>query len=356
VTDNRVASHDRASCHLCESVPAQAHRRHWKHEPKAGTWHVIADGPDLTGRLPRQAHFVTILSYEPSPDGSPVHYRGPLYGECDAEDPAQAFADLRRCIELLHTEYDCSLDAIHVWHSGRRGPHWTIPSVVIGAEAGHPLLPRVYAVMVGQLFPPQVAPTLDRSVYSMGKGRMWRLPNRLRSDNGRYKVPLAIEEVLHKSYAELATLTARPRKGNFWPAEDELAPCRGLVQIYQETAGAIERATFAQPRPHGDESLPCGDVDLLLNRCAFIRHCRDDAATLSEPQWYAMISNIARCTNGPAAVHQLSTPYPGYTVEETDAKIDHALKDTGPHTCAVFKPWGFRGVPQEDVVSKPLSD
>jgi hypothetical protein len=44
-------------------------------------------------------------------------------------------------------------------------------------------------------------------------------------------------------------------------------------------------------------------------------------------------------------VHRLSAPYPGYTVEETEAKIDHALKDTGPHTCAWVQAEGFRGCP-----------
>ena len=113
-------------------------------------------------RLPRQSHFVTILSYRLARDGSPAMYSGPLYGECDTEDIECAFADLRRCIELLYAEHDRPPEAIRVWHSGHRGPHFTIPAVVIGAEAGHPCLPRIYAAMMQQLFPPQVAPTLDR--------------------------------------------------------------------------------------------------------------------------------------------------------------------------------------------------
>jgi putative DNA primase/helicase len=342
--DNRP-QHACASCHLCEAVPPDGFRRCWKREAKAGYWHTIADGPELMGRLPRQAHFLTMLASRPGPDDSPTHYRGPLYGEFDAEAPAQAFDDLRRCLELLHSEYDCPFEAIRAWHSGRRGPHWTIPPVVIGAEAGHPQLPRIYVAMVQRLFPSNVAPTVDRSVYSGGQGRMWRLPNRRRSDTGRYKVPLSIREVLHKPYADLEALTVRPRKGIFWPADDELAPCSALVQLYQETAAAIDHPTPTRTYPAQNGSSTGGDVEVLLSRCAFIRHCRDDASVLTEPEWYAMVSNVARCTDGPAAVHRLSAPYPDYSPQETEEKMAHALQAPGPHTCTFIQGFGFQGCP-----------
>jgi hypothetical protein len=344
MADNRPP-HECASCRLCEAVAPDLYRRCWKHEAKAGLWHVIADGPDLMARLPRQAHFVTVLAYQPAPDGFQACYRGPLYWEFDADDPAQALEDLQRCIELLHTVYGIPYEAIHVRNSGGRGYHVTLPAVVFGAEAGHPQLPRLYAAMIQTLFPSAIAPTLDRSIYSMGKGRMWRLPNRRRSDTGRYKVPVSIREVLHKPYAALEALTVRPRKGIFWPPEGELSPCPGLVQLYQETAAAIERTHVTEHPRHRDDSGSSGNVDVLLNRCAFIRHCRDDAVTLTEPEWYAMISNVGRCIDGQTFVHQLSAPYPGYSPKETDAKIAHALQDTGPHTCAFIRGLGFAGCP-----------
>src|SRR5687768_8349687 len=108
----RNLHHESASCRFCEEVPPDAYRRHWKHERKAGAWHVIADGPCLTARLPRRAHFATILSYRPALNGVPVYYRGALYWEFDAEDQAQALADIRCCVGLLHTQYDCPLEAL----------------------------------------------------------------------------------------------------------------------------------------------------------------------------------------------------------------------------------------------------
>ncbi|OPX86078.1 MAG: hypothetical protein A4E53_03284 [Pelotomaculum sp. PtaB.Bin104] len=75
----------------------------------------------------------------------------------------------------------------------------------------------------------------------------------------------------------------------------------------------------------------------IFEKCAFLRHCRDNAATLPEPSWYTMLSIVARTEEGPALCHELSRPYPGYSVSETDGKIRHALQDTGPVTCERIK-------------------
>lgn len=341
---HRSLPHDSLACPFCDNVPADAYRRHWKHEAKAGAWHAIADAPNLMARLPRQAHFLTVLAYRFGPEREP-HYQGPLYFEFDTANPADALTDLRRCLSIVEVEYGCPLEALHVWHSGGRGFHVTTPPIVIGAEAGHPSLPRVYEAMIHQLFPPTVASLLDRSVYSGGKGRMWRLPNRQRTDTQRYKVPLSMREVLHKPYADLDALSLHPREGIFWPADEDHSPCPGLVQLYAVTAAAIEQASSRHSTRGYVASGAGKDVDVLLSRCAFVRHCRDDAPTLSEPEWFAMVSNVSRCADGSAAVHRLSEPYPSYSPHETDAKIVHALQDTGPHTCAFIQAIGYQGCP-----------
>jgi len=59
-----------------------------------------------------------------------------------------------------------------------------------------------------------------------------------------------------------------------------------------------------------------------------------------------MISNLAPLDGGQEAIHAFSAPYPKYTSSETDAKIQHALKGPGPHTCAYIQQQiGFRGCP-----------
>lgn len=81
---------------------------------------------------------------------------------------------------------------------------------------------------------------------------------------------------------------------------------------------------------------------LVQERCAFIQHCRDDAATLSEQDWYAMIMNLAPFVGGTEAIHTLSQSYPGYTYQATQRKINHFLDSgTRPMTCKTIAEKGY---------------
>ena len=74
---------------------------------------------------------------------------------------------------------------------------------------------------------------------------------------------------------------------------------------------------------------------LVGQRCPFIQHCKKNAAALSEPDWYAMISNLAVFEGGVETIHALSKPYPKYSQSATNAKIAHFFASgTKPQTCA----------------------
>ncbi|OXS26519.1 MAG: hypothetical protein BI182_02075 [Acetobacterium sp. MES1] len=91
-------------------------------------------------------------------------------------------------------------------------------------------------------------------------------------------------------------------------------------------------------------SLPRGDFDLeqLLRGCDFIKYCQQQAATLPEPLWYPMITNLADIPGGEAAIHRLSAPHPGYSVAATTAKIEQYRRSgTGAFTCETILAWGF---------------
>jgi hypothetical protein len=76
-----------------------------------------------------------------------------------------------------------------------------------------------------------------------------------------------------------------------------------------------------------------GTSERVYDRCAFIRHCRDDAANLPEPEWFSAISNLALTADGDTAVHTISEPYGDYTFEETEAKRLRVVKTNKPQTC-----------------------
>jgi|GEM_PF-2284712 len=84
-------------------------------------------------------------------------------------------------------------------------------------------------------------------------------------------------------------------------------------------------------------------LSLVGKRCLFLQHCKDNAAALSEFDWYAMITNLAVFDGGDRAIHALSKAYPGYSRAETQDKIAHFLNSgTKPMTCAKITEGGFK--------------
>lgn len=77
--------------------------------------------------------------------------------------------------------------------------------------------------------------------------------------------------------------------------------------------------------------------------CEFIKHCKLDAATLSEHDWYAMITNLAPFEGGDKLIHELSKDYPSYSEAETQKKINHFLKSgTKPINCRTIAEKGYK--------------
>jgi putative DNA primase/helicase len=76
--------------------------------------------------------------------------------------------------------------------------------------------------------------------------------------------------------------------------------------------------------------------------CPFIRYCEKNAKTLSEPLWYAMITNLAVFEGGADMIHRLSSKYDKYTFEETQKKIVQFFHTkTKPMTCGKIAECGF---------------
>ena len=76
------------------------------------------------------------------------------------------------------------------------------------------------------------------------------------------------------------------------------------------------------------------DVEAMLSKCAFLRHCCDNATTLSEPEWFTMITVLAPIAGSDDLIHQLSSPYPRYNYKQTQQKIDQARRFGKSRSCA----------------------
>jgi len=91
-------------------------------------------------------------------------------------------------------------------------------------------------------------------------------------------------------------------------------------------------------RSNGQRSEPAGEygapppIGGILAGCAWCRERQGKAADDPEPIWYAMLGIVGRCEAGEDLAHEWSKTYGGYTWEETDKKLAHAL-EYGPRTC-----------------------
>lgn len=98
------------------------------------------------------------------------------------------------------------------------------------------------------------------------------------------------------------------------------------------------------------------DADRILAHCQQIARFRDMAATLPEPVWYAGLQCLHFCDGGDEKIHEWSKAHPGYTVQQTDAKI-RQIAELGPTTCATFEqrnPGGCDGCPHKGKITSPI--
>lgn len=75
----------------------------------------------------------------------------------------------------------------------------------------------------------------------------------------------------------------------------------------------------------------CGETP---TGCAQIRFAAENAATLEEPLWRAVLSIATRCEDGSVAIHKISKGHEGYDPAATEAK---AAETKGPYTCEWYK-------------------
>jgi len=73
--------------------------------------------------------------------------------------------------------------------------------------------------------------------------------------------------------------------------------------------------------------------ETIFRECAFMQNALSEPETLSEPEWYAALTITSRMSDAHKWSHKISEDHGAYDPDETDLKIDHALKSTGPRTC-----------------------
>lgn len=192
------------------------------------------------------------------------------------------------------------------------------------------------------------------TVQARARERGWNLDTT--SDLARVlRVPGTVNRKLPQEPVLVRVLEAHPdRRYNPSDFEPYLADTTPGVFVGSGNKSPSEKI----PESSADNDFLPARVEPILARCPWLKHCVDDATTLPEPEWYAMLGVVGRCENGEELAHRFSAPYPRYRPEETQAKLEHALKDAGPVTCErverEFGPWcrscAYRGKVKSPIV------
>lgn len=140
--------------------------------------------------------------------------------------------------------------------------------------------------------------------------------------------------------ADLCRLLRVPGTFN-WKVEGDIRPVTAeysthgyTLDDFQERTEGVE-ITAAETLIPSNRNFPPAKLNLILETCPWMAHCRDAAATLPEPEWYRMLTVVARCEDAEKWAHELSQGYPKYSRPETDRKLKHASsEEVAPVTCA----------------------
>lgn len=172
-------------------------------------------------------------------------------------------------------------------------------------------------------------------------------PDKAIFDHARIlRFPETDNKKIDKKTGELKVRRCVVRRSQLLPQPFDLEKVSGLPKY-----GPRDALTEEQTK-----RLRTNEGNTAFEECSFLKHVKEDAENLTEPEWYAAASIVARFKNGRDAFHELSKPHPGYRKEETDQKIDQALDNSGPRTCrSINNLWGqCTTCPHYQKISSPI--
>lgn len=164
----------------------------------------------------------------------------------------------------------------------------------------------------------------QRAIIGMGRDRGWKLDNT--ADLPRV---LRLPGTWNRKTGQPVPVTV--------PAEHVDLTARYSLDAIEAVLPPAETPQTARDQAEARDDVADADLSLIVGKCAWVRHCRDDAASLPEPEWYAALSVLVRCKDGARLAHAWSKAHPKYSQVETDAKLKQAMDKAGPRTCESIK-------------------
>lgn len=241
--------------------------RYYKGAERELRWKAIEVEREASRLASEDVMFATVLAVSEKPGkGEAVSenakYQGPFFVDIDSESIPSSIKTAKAVINKL-TLNGVHKDSICVWASGKKGFHITLPMGVFTEEAPVSKLPLIYKQMAiaMKLFDIE---DVDATVYSTGRGRMWRLENKLRPDNGKYKVRLTVDEVLDMTSDRYDEIISAPRDFNPKVRIERVSLLEALFKMCKGKADSMEKPKGIFIDPNLKEALegnlpPCAE-------------------------------------------------------------------------------------------------
>ena len=206
---------------------------------KGDAWRMYTPEQIASGDLPGKPTFQTVLLIDQDPEQvieneldplDNVHYLGPMYLDFDdKEDIDNVLEEVRAVLDFLIKKLDIPEEYIHCWLSGGKGVHITVPEVIFGLKKEQKFLPMIYKEIMLTIMSQsglESPCTMDESVYSCGRGRMWRTEGMPRPGSGTFKIGTTPAELRLMDADEYHSLvaSARPNIATPYPPKNVTFP------------------------------------------------------------------------------------------------------------------------------------
>jgi len=288
-----------------------------------GKWQLIPDTPEARiSAIDNGARHFSIYSFSADPDvEKEVTRYGDLVIDFDSHvNPLEAVDAAQDFVNILYMHFGVYPNELKYWLSGGKGCHLAIPAELFGGEDGDPQLPLIHRRMLENLtekFSGEFGKKfnlIDAQLYSMGKGHILRVANQRRS-NGHYKVPLSGSSFMNISQQdEIEVMTSTPIFD-----EKFISPVRNEAfhKFYLDCLKAVKEPQVA----------PVKAAEVLDEKCAFFKYCKENAESLSYTGWFAMLTNFAKLgAMGREMAHDYSKFSSRYSTKEVELKLKQAAR------------------------------
>ncbi len=128
----------------------------------------------------------------------------------------------------LESGFHLPLDAFHIFYSGKKGFHLTIPWQYMGIQPSKDL-DGIFRLLAQELREQSIHQTIDMSIYE--RRRLYRLENSIHPSTGLYKVPISYQMVAQATIEEIQAYASKPRR-ILYPLPYILVKARSEYQSY----------------------------------------------------------------------------------------------------------------------------